>query len=259
MINVVKVGGGIIENEESLSQFLKAFAKIPGKKVLVHGGGRLATTIAEKLNIPTNMVEGRRITDDAMLEVVTMVYGGLANKKLVVELQALGVNAMGLCGADGNLVRAHKRPVKDVDYGWVGDIDEVNSTLLKSLLDNNIIPVIAPLTHNGKGKLLNTNADTIASAVARSLAYTEETQLVLGFELDGVLKSPEDKTSIITEITPILFEKYKEDNIITGGMIPKLSNAFEAIENGVFAVKICNALSIDKAISTEGFGTTIKK
>lgn len=259
MINVVKVGGGIIENEDLLTQFLESFAKIPGRKILVHGGGRMATTLAEKLNIPTQMVEGRRITDDAMLEVVTMVYGGLANKKLVAALQSLKVNALGLSGADGNVIKAHRRPVKEVDYGWVGDIDEINNSLLQSLLDNDVIPVIAPLTHDGKGKLLNTNADTIASSIARSMAQLEETQLVLGFELDGVLKNPEIKTSVIPEITPELFELYKQKEIISGGMIPKLSNAFEAIQDGVLAVKICNAVSIDKAISDEGVGTTIKK
>lgn len=259
MINVVKVGGGIIENEESLSKFLKSFAQIEGKKILVHGGGRLATKFAERLDVPTTMVEGRRITDDAMLEVVTMVYGGLANKKIVAALQAHNVNAMGLSGADGNIIKAHKRPVKEVDYGWVGDIDSVNHELLNSLLNARVVPVIAPLSHNGEGKMLNTNADTIASEVAQAVAKIEATQLVLGFELDGVLKDPNNKSSVIHEITPTLFEEYKSTGIISDGMIPKLSNAFKAIDQGVECVKICNALNVGNAISAGNVGTTIKK
>jgi acetylglutamate kinase len=257
MINIVKVGGGIIENEKDLSTFLTSFSKIPGKKILIHGGGRLATKFAEKLGIETKMIEGRRVTDDAMLEVVTMVYGGLANKKIVAALQAIKINALGLSGADGNIIKAHKRPIKDVDYGWVGDIDEINTDLLLTLLDNNIVPVIAPLTHNGEGKMLNTNADTIASTLASAISTKAEAQLVLGFELDGVLVDPKDKTSVINKITPELFEEYKASGIITDGMIPKLSNAFDAISAGVSAVKICNALKISDAISQNNVGTTI--
>lgn len=257
MINVVKVGGGIIENEASLAAFLTSFAKIPGYKILVHGGGRLATKFAEKLDVTTRMVEGRRITDDAMLEVVTMVYGGLANKKIVAQLQSHGINAMGLSGADGNIIKAHKRPVKEVDYGWVGDIDEVNADLLVTLLESGVVPVIAPLTHNGEGKMLNTNADTIASTVARAVAKKQNTQLVLGFELDGVMEDPKDASTVITSITPALFETYKTDGVITDGMIPKLSNAFDAIQEGVSAVKICNALKVGEAITNDGVGTTI--
>jgi acetylglutamate kinase len=257
MINVVKVGGGIIENEADLSKFLTSFSKIPGKKILVHGGGRLATKFAEKLGVATKMIEGRRVTDDAMLEIVTMVYGGLANKKIVAGLQANKINALGLSGADGNIIKAHKRPVKDIDYGWVGDIDGVNIDLLLTLLDNNIVPVIAPLTHNGEGKMLNTNADTIASTVASAISTKAKTQLVLGFELDGVLVDPKDKSSVINKITPQLFEEYKASGVITDGMIPKLSNAFDAISAGVSAVKICNALKISNAITENNIGTTI--
>ena len=257
MINIVKVGGGIIENEEDLSTFLTSFSKIPGKKILIHGGGRLATKFAAQLGIKTNMIEGRRVTDDAMLDVVTMVYGGLTNKKIVAALQANNINALGLSGADGNIIKAHKRVVKEVDYGWVGDIDEINTGLILTLLDNNIVPVIAPLSHDGKGKILNTNADTIASAVASAISIKRETQLVLGFELDGVLVDPKDKTSVITKITPQLFEDYKKSGVITDGMIPKLENAFAAISAGVSAVKICNALKISEAITENNIGTTI--
>ena len=250
MIKVVKVGGGIIEDENALSTFLDSFSKIEGPKVLVHGGGRLATKVAESLGYETKMVEGRRITDENMLEVVTMVYGGLANKKIVAKLQAKGTNALGLSGADGNLISAHKRPVKDVDYGWVGDIDSVNADLLLNLIDNNIVPVIAPLSHNGEGKMLNTNADTIASTVATALAQKQSTQLILGFELDGVLRDFNDKSSVIETITPELFEQYKSEGIISDGMIPKLSNAFDAINAGVESVKICNALKVGGDLGT---------
>lgn len=244
MIKVVKVGGGIIEKEDSLNMFLNSFSKIKGPKVLVHGGGRLATKVAERLGYKTKMVEGRRVTDENMLDVVTMVYGGLANKKIVAKLQAKKINALGLSGADGNLITAHKRPIKDVDYGWVGDIDEINSDLLISLIENNIVPVIAPLSHNGKGEMLNTNADTIAGEVAGALAQSHSVQLILGFELDGVLRDFNDKSSVIKSITPELFEQYKSEGLISDGMIPKLSNAFNAIKAGVESVKICNALKV---------------
>ncbi|MFT4900442.1 MAG: acetylglutamate kinase [Flavobacteriales bacterium] len=250
MIKVVKVGGGIIEDENALSTFLDSFSKIEGPKVLVHGGGRLATKVAERLGYETKMVEGRRITDENMLEVATMVYGGLANKKIVAKLQAIGTNALGLSGADGNLISAHKRPVKDVDYGWVGDIDAINADLLLNLIENNIVPVVAPLSHDGKGNMLNTNADTIASTVATALAEKSATQLILGFELDGVLRDFSDKSSVIEKITPALFEQYKSEGIISDGMIPKLSNAFDAINAGVKSVKICNALKVGSDLGT---------
>ena len=250
MIKVVKVGGGIIEDENALSTFLDSFSKIENPKVLVHGGGRLATKVAERLGYETKMVEGRRITDENMLEVATMVYGGLANKKIVAKLQAIGTNALGLSGADGNLISAHKRPVKDVDYGWVGDIDAINADLLLNLIENNIVPIVAPLSHDGKGNMLNTNADTIASTVATALAEKSATQLILGFELDGVLRDFNDKSSVIEKITPTLFEQYKSEGIISDGMIPKLSNAFDAINTGVKSVKICNALKVGGDLGT---------
>lgn len=250
MIKVVKVGGGIIENENDLATFLKSFAEIDGPKVLVHGGGRLATKMAEKLGYPTKMVEGRRVTDENMLEVVTMVYGGLANKKIVAQLQSVGVNAIGLSGADGNLIAAHKRPVKEVDYGWVGDIDAINTDLLLNLINSGFVPVIAPLSHNGEGKMLNTNADTIASTVSRALASKSNVQLILGFELDGVLRDFNDKSSVIKKITPALFEQYKNEGIISDGMIPKLSNALDAVKDGVASVKICHALKVGGDLGT---------
>lgn len=244
MIKIVKVGGGIIEDDAALASFLKSFAQIEGPKVLVHGGGRLATKMADGLGYETKMVEGRRVTDEKMLQVVTMVYGGLANKKIVATLQAVGVNAIGLTGADGNLIKAHKRPVKKVDYGFVGDIDAVNGDLLLNLTDAGLVPVIAPLSHDGAGMMLNTNADTIASSVAVALAKLTKCQLIFGFELNGVLRDFEDKSSVIEQITPELYQKYKSEGIIADGMIPKLDNAFDAINSGVESVKICNALKV---------------
>ena len=244
MIKVIKVGGGIIEQEESLRFVLNAFSKIEGPKVLVHGGGRLATKMANQLGHSTKMVEGRRVTDKNMLDVVTMVYGGLTNKKIVAALQAKGTNALGLSGADGNLILAHKRPVKNIDYGWVGDVDHVNSSLIINLIQENIVPVIAPLSHDGNANILNTNADTIASEVAKALAQKEDTQLILGFELDGVLKDINDKSSVIKKITPELFDALKLEGSISAGMIPKLTNAFDAINAGVSSVIICDALKV---------------
>ncbi|MFM7022893.1 MAG: acetylglutamate kinase [Flavobacteriales bacterium] len=254
MINVIKVGGGIIEDQSSLTQFLASFAQIKGKKVLIHGGGRLATTLGKKLGIESKMIEGRRVTDDATLEVVTMVYGGLANKNIVAGLQALKVNAIGLTGADGNLIQAHKRTGWEHDFGWVGDVDAVNGDLLLSLMNQGLVPVVAPLSHDGQGHILNTNADTIASEVAKALAKLEDTQLILGFELDGVMKNPKDASTLISKITKQDFENYKADGTITDGMIPKLDNAFKAISSGVKAVKICNALKVGE----EKSGTLIQ-
>ena len=244
MIKVIKIGGGIIEDQSSLDQFLKSFAKVEGKKILIHGGGRLATTLAKKLGVESKMIDGRRVTDDATLEIVTMVYGGLANKTIVAGLQAQGINAIGLSGADGNVIQAHKRTGWEHDFGWVGDVDKVNAELLSSLLQQNFIPVIAPLTHDSHGHMLNTNADTIASEVAKAMSSLEETQLILGFELEGVMKNPKDPFTLITSINKQDFENYKADGTITDGMIPKLDNAFKAISNGVKNVRICHALKV---------------
>lgn len=257
MIQVVKVGGGIIENNESLNAFLQSFHDLKGPKVLVHGGGRLATDLANKMGIETKMVEGRRITDEATLEVVTMVYAGLANKTIVAKLQALGTNAMGLCGADANLILSHKRNNSAIDYGWVGDVDAVNGNLLLALIQQGITPVISPITHNKQGNLLNTNADTIASEVAKALAQLDKTQLILGFELAGVLTDPKDESTVIAQITPQLFKEYQESGVVSAGMIPKLTNAFEAIQNGVSSVKICHALKVGEAANNPALGTLI--
>lgn len=251
MINIVKIGGGIIENPDQLAIFLQSFSEIQGPKILVHGGGRLATKFAADLGVETKMVEGRRITDDKMLEIVTMVYGGLTNKGIVAQLQKQGINALGLSGADGNLILSHKRKHESIDYGWVGDIDQVNTSLLQTLLQSEVVPVVAPLTHDGKGKMLNTNADTIASFLAKALAETgQEVQLIFGFELEGVLRDFSDKSSVIEQITSESYENLRQENIISEGMIPKLSNAFQAINAGVSAVKICHALKVGLAVNS---------
>ena len=245
-VTIVKVGGAVVEDELQLSQLLKDFSAIPGRKVLVHGGGRKATKMAERLGIETQIVNGRRITDSDMLEVVTMVYGGLVNKNLVARLQANGVNALGLTGADANAIRSHKRPVKDgVDYGWVGDVDAADVTMLSRLIEAGITPVMAPLTHDGEGHILNTNADTIASETAKALADIYDVTLIFSFEKKGVLLNPDDDESVIPTITRSLFNKYKADGTISGGMLPKIENALAAVEAGVSRVIITLATAID--------------
>ena len=229
-VTVVKVGGAIVENSEQLAQLLKDFAAIPGKKVLVHGGGRRATKVAAALGIESKMVNGRRITDADMLEVVTMVYGGLVNKNLVAKLQANGVNALGLTGADMDVIHSHKR---------------ANGKMLQTLLEEDITPVMAPLTHDGKGNILNTNADTIASETAKALAPYYDVTLIYSFEKKGVLSNPDDDDSVISVITHADFERYKADGTVAGGMIPKLENALAAIDAGVKEVIITLATAID--------------
>ncbi len=240
-LTLVKVGGKIVEDSETLKQLLSDFSKIEGHKVLVHGGGRSATALATKLGIESQMVNGRRITDEETLKVVTMVYGGLVNKQIVAGLQSIGVNALGLTGADLNYMRSEKRPVKDVDYGFVGDVKEVNADILADLIARGVVPVLAPLTHDNAGNMLNTNADTIAGEAAKALAKHFEVTLMFCFEKKGVLMSETDDESVIPEITPALFEKYVADGIINGGMIPKLENSFEAINAGVKEVVITRA------------------
>ena len=240
-LTVVKVGGKIVEEPASLKQLLSDFSKIEGNKVLVHGGGRSATAIAAKLGIESQMVNGRRITDEETLKVVTMVYGGLVNKQIVAGLQAIDVNALGLTGADMNYMLSEKRPVKDVDYGFVGDVKEVNANILADLISKGIVPVLAPLTHDKKGNMLNTNADTIAGEAAKALARYFEVTLMYCFEKKGVLINETDDESVIANITPTLFEQYVADGIINGGMIPKLENSFEALNAGVKQVVITRA------------------
>lgn len=245
-VTIVKVGGAIVEDNEQLAQLLTDFAAIPGKKVLVHGGGRRATKVAAALGIESKMVNGRRITDAQMLEVVTMVYGGLVNKNLVAKLQAKGVNALGLTGTDMDVIHSHKRPVKDgVDFGYVGDVERANGKMLQTLIQEGITPVMAPLTHDGNGNILNTNADTIASETAKALAPYYDVTLIYSFEKKGVLSNPDDDNSVIPVITRSDFEKYQADGTIGGGMIPKIENALAAVDAGVKEVIITLATAID--------------
>ena len=245
-VTIVKVGGAIVEDNEQLAQLLTDFAAIPGKKVLVHGGGRRATKVAAALGIESKMVNGRRITDEQMLEVATMVYGGLVNKNLVAKLQAKGVNALGLTGADMDVIHSHKRPVKDgVDFGYVGDVERANGKMLQTLIQEGITPVMAPLTHDGNGNILNTNADTIASETAKALAPYYDVTLIYSFEKKGVLSNPDDDNSVIPVITRSDFEKYQADGTIGGGMIPKIENALAAVDAGVKEVIITLATAID--------------
>jgi len=253
-LTVIKVGGKIVEEDSSLNSLLTDFAKIDGCKILVHGGGRSATKIASKLGIESMMVNGRRITDTETLKVVTMVYGGLVNKSIVAGLQSRGMNALGLTGADMNIIRSKKRPIKDVDYGFVGDVENVDITILTELLEKGIVPVLAPLTHDGKGNMLNTNADTIAGETAKALAGNFDVTLIYCFEKKGVLRDETDDDSVIPFITRSDFETYVASGIIQGGMIPKLENAFNALEAGVTEVVITLASSINSAK-----GTRIKK
>ena len=254
-LTIVKVGGAVVEVELQLSQLLKDFCAIEGRKVLVHGGGRKATKMAERLDIETQMINGRRITDAAMLEVVTMVYGGLVNKNLVARLQANGVNALGLTGADANAILSHKRPIKDgIDYGFVGDVESVAHETLSHLIEAGITPVMAPLTHDGEGHILNTNADTIASETAKALAKIYDVTLIFSFEKKGVLRHPDDDESVIPVITHEDFERYKADGTISGGMLPKIENALKAVDAGVSKVIITLATAIDGL-----HGTVIKQ
>ena len=253
----------MVENATSLASLLQQFSVMPGRKVLVHGGGRLATSMATSLGIESHMVGGRRITDEEMLRVVTMVYGGLVNKNIVAGLQAKGLKAIGLTGADGDVIRSHRRPLKRVkmddgteqmvDFGFVGDVDKVDATLLAQLIEGGMVPVVAPLTHDGEGHILNTNADTIASAVACALAGHYEVTLTFCFEKAGVLRDADDDNSVIPSIDEEQAARLIGEGIISGGMIPKIENAFDAIHRGVKQVVITHSDNID---GTKG--TTIK-
>ncbi len=254
-LTLVKVGGAIVENADSLSSLLDKFASIEGHKVLVHGGGRSATRIAERLGLPQQMVAGRRVTDADTLRVVTMVYAGLVNKNIVAQLQARGINALGLTGADMNVISSHRRPPKQVrmddgstqtvDYGFVGDIDQVNADLLAELIAKGVVPVMCPIGHDTQGNLLNTNADTIAAEVAKALARNFEVTLVYCFEKRGVLRDADDDDSVISCITQAEFPVLVEQGIVSGGMLPKLENAFDAIRAGVQEVVITRADALD--------------
>lgn len=252
-LTVIKVGGKIVEEPDTLRQLLHDFAAIEGYKVLVHGGGRSATKLATQLGIESKMVDGRRITDADMLRVVTMVYGGLVNKQIVAGLQALGVNALGLTGADMNCIRSEKRPVTTVDYGYVGDVKEVDGKRLAALTSEGIVPVMAPLTHDKQGHILNTNADTIAGETAKALARFFDVTLIYCFEKKGVLRDEKDEDSVIPVLDRAAFRSYVADGTIQGGMIPKLENAFQAIDAGVKRVIITKASEIH-----QGKGTRIQ-
>jgi acetylglutamate kinase len=247
-LTIIKVGGNVVEEEASLKSLLKDFSRIAGYKILVHGGGKTATTLSEKLGLESIKVDGRRITDAETLKVVTMVYAGLVNKNIVAGLQALGNNAIGLTGADLNLIQAARRPVGEVDYGFVGDVKYINYKALNELLNSGAIPVMAPITHDGHGQLLNTNADTIASELAVAMCFDYDVRLIFCFEKNGVLMNESDERSIIHEINPELFAQLKKDSIVTGGMIPKLSDGFAALHRGVGVVVITNPAGISEGL-----------
>jgi len=249
-LTIVKVGGKVVEDKESLDQLLSHFTQIRGKRILVHGGGKLATSMAERLGIETKMVEGRRITDEATLEVVTMVYAGLVNKRIVAGLQAKGCNSIGLTGADLDVIRARKRPVSTIDYGYVGDIMGVNTSELRLLLNEEVVPVMAPITHDGYGQLLNTNADTIAADLAIELSNYYTVNLFYCFEKKGVLLNSDDENSVISELSFDRFKELQTTGAIKEGMIPKLDNGFTAMRNGVNQVLITNPNLISMARGT---------
>ena len=258
---VIKIGGNVIDSDAALQSFLDDFATIPGKKILVHGGGKIATSIGKQLGIEPNYINGRRITDAATIDLVTMVYGGLLNKKIVAALQALGCHAIGLTGADANIIPANKRPVKETDFGFVGDIrnEEVGKKTIELFLANQLVPVVAPLTHDGKGQLLNTNADTIASSLAVALSASYDVRLIYCFEKKGVLENVEDDSSVISLIDQ---EKYKQllaGQKLADGILPKIDNAFAAIGNGVNEVLIGDAKDLVQNTTETVKGTLFRE
>ena len=247
-LSIVKVGGNVIENEALLLPFLQGFAELTGPKILIHGGGKKASQWAERLGIPVQMNAGRRITDTDTLELITGVYGGQVNKNIVAKLQGLGCNAMGLSGADGNAIQAIKRPVEAIDYGWVGDVQSVNSVFFSQLLNQGLSPVCCALTHDGKGQLLNTNADTIAAQIAIALAKQFDVKLYYCFEQLGVLQSLEDPNSLIEQIDSKKYKDLVDQKIIHQGMLPKMKNAFDALKQGVSKVAIGKPEMISSSI-----------
>lgn len=255
---IIKIGGNIIDNDSQLQSFLESFAAVAGKKILIHGGGKIATRIGDQLGIESKYVEGRRITDAATLDVVTMVYGGLVNKKIVASLQTMGCNAIGITGADANLVPANKRPVKEVDFGFVGDVksEQLPVSTWQQLLEIGLTPVVAPLTHDGKGSILNTNADTMAQEIAKALGKVYSVSLIYSFEKPGVLLDVNDDNSVINKLNPTSYQELKSEQKIFAGMIPKLDNAFSALNAGVTKVIIGDAAKLDQLIAGSS-GTTI--
>ncbi|HEV3412216.1 MAG TPA: acetylglutamate kinase [Puia sp.] len=255
-LSIIKIGGNIIDDEAKLAGFLDSFAATPGKKILVHGGGKLATRVAEALGIKQQLVDGRRITDAETLKVVTMVYAGTVNKNIVANLQARGCDAIGLTGADGNSILAHKRTHPAIDYGWVGDVDSVDAAFLTGLLTLDKTLVFAPITHDGQGHLLNTNADTIAQELARGLGRSFDVSLVYSFEKSGVLMDADDDNSVLSRIGPAEYQDLKAKQVIFAGMIPKLDNAFAALRSGVRRVIIGRAEELPLLLAGKA-GTTI--
>jgi len=253
---IVKIGGNVIDEEDKLSSFLHLFGALPGKKILVHGGGKLATSLAGRLGIQQQLIEGRRITDAETLKIVTMVYAGYINKRIVAELQSLGFDALGLCGADAKIISAHKRIHPSIDYGFVGDVDGVNSQRLSEFLQAGLLPVIAPISSDKEGQLLNTNADTIAQEIAKAMSPSHAVQLVYTFEKSGVLLDASDDSTIIPSISPSQYQKLKAEQKIFAGMIPKIDNAFAALQHGVKKVLIGKAEKIAALLSGES-GTEI--
>lgn len=245
-LSIIKIGGNIIEDESALNNFLRLFKKVKGKKILVHGGGKRATAIASKLGIESKMVNGRRITDAETLEVITMVYGGLVNKNIVAKLQALDINAIGLTGADANAITSVKRPIKDINFGFVGDVEEVSHNAINKLIESDFTPVFCAITHDKNGQLLNTNADTITSEIAIAMSKIYETSIYYCFELYGVLKDINDKNSVIKHINIESYQKLLDDNIIADGMLPKLENCFYALQNGVHTIHLGNVAMFNK-------------
>ena len=257
---VIKIGGNVIDNAEALQIFLSSFASADAKKILIHGGGKIATKIGDQLGIESKYINGRRITDEATVDLVTMVYGGLVNKKIVAQLQSLNCNAIGLTGADANIIPATKRPVKDIDYGFAGDVntDSINSSVLDVLLKQNITPIIAPLTHDGKGQILNTNADTIASSLAIALSKLYDVRLIYCFEKKGILTNVEDDNSVVSLITKEKYKQLLDEKKLFDGIIPKIDNAFAAIDNGVKEVLIGHADDLLQNLTDTTKGTLIK-
>lgn len=239
-VKVFKIGGNVVDNPDALAKFLREFASVKGPKILVHGGGKEATRLSKRLDIPTQMIDGRRVTDRATLDVVTMVYAGLINKRIVAALQACGCNALGLTGADADCIRATKRPANPIDYGFVGDIDpaNINDLYIEYVLRQDIVPVFCAITHDGKGNLLNCNADSVASAVAIATSRIAPVELVYCFERNGVLRDVNDDDSVISLITPSIYETLRAGGVVSDGMIPKIDNALDAIRRGVESVTI---------------------
>ncbi|MEN8764953.1 acetylglutamate kinase [Wenyingzhuangia sp.] len=244
-LTIVKVGGNVINNAEALAHFLSDFAALEGDKILVHGGGKRATQLSESLGLKSTMIHGRRVTDKSTIEVVTMVYAGLLNKNIVATLQSKNCNAIGLSGADGNSIQAHKREVVDVDYGLVGDVDGINARNIATFIGGAMVPVFCAITHDGKGQLLNTNADTIASSIAVGMSNLYEVSLVYTFEKNGVLTSVDDDNSVITNINQEKYDELKIEGIIADGMLPKMENCFDALQKGVSEVIIGNPTVIN--------------